>query len=658
MRLGIDLGTSNSSAAFFYNQTEEVINIEVSTAQEPYDSIVRSCALISNDPRGIESVSIGAAAEQAYKKKADAIFIPSFKPYLNETHLRQVTIKKSYVMTGYNHHAQEPIWTMMQEKEFIGAKFSKNELMKGSDKFFAEILRKSKDALENMGIASKECNGYLIGVPLNAKMHYKFRLLEAIKDSSPFSDSYKSVLKKTTFIPEPVAVSFCFHEELDSRDKKVLIFDFGGGTLDLALLEYETIQHYVLPTKLLGLSCLDKAGNYINSVLKDYIIKQHPGYEKKYSKLDPLMKFFEEQRIEQIKINLSTKNSVHEKLPSGLELTISRKDFSLALNELFKEIEECIHKCFRDAKIKSYDEIDKIIMSGGSSLIPALQDRIKELFGEAKVIHPNPANKESIEIALTGVSRGLAKYDYFIEMSKLQINKYALWDQKTGEFITLLERNQSEGTKEYDPSLEGFSGASLCLFYNLIKEEPLIALVNIPYQENAKWKIKIKQNNVSGVFPSFEIYTANGLNVLNFKLSDVSEKEAMNMITNCEWKLRKGAIASWIIPCIPIETGNAIKVNNQNIRYEVASEYAASTTCLYHSNCLNGERPEMCVGKNCDDGVITYTKTGIREISSGKNLRVTNNWDLSKFVLGLIKGNATIQATFNSYDIQISSVEE
>ena len=79
MKLGIDLGTSNSSIAFLDRITEELINIKISTGDEPYDSVLRSCALLG------DKVLIGSIAESEYTKSpSQSKFIDSFKPYLNE----------------------------------------------------------------------------------------------------------------------------------------------------------------------------------------------------------------------------------------------------------------------------------------------------------------------------------------------------------------------------------------------------------------------------------------------------------------------------------------------------------------------------------------------------------------------------------------------
>ena len=261
MKLCIDLGTSNSSVAILDKFTEALVNIKVSTGDEPYDSILRSCALLS------DTVKIGSSAESEYTSHpTDSIFIDSFKPYLNENQLRSYMYgEEKSIIVGYDHHWQQPIWNTWKSQITFGSQISKKEIMLGINSFLSNLLKKSQNTLSDIG---ENCDGYLIGIPLNAKAHYRFRLLDSLKESSPYPETFQSVLQNTTFIPEPVAVSFCFHEQISKVDKKVLVFDYGGGTLDLALLEYEQIGDNILPVRLSGLSALDKAGRHIDNILK------------------------------------------------------------------------------------------------------------------------------------------------------------------------------------------------------------------------------------------------------------------------------------------------------------------------------------------------------------------------------------------------------
>ena len=124
MKLGLDLGTSNSSIAFLDKTTRELINVKISTGDEPYDSILRSCALLKSD-----EVKIGSIAEREYNATPGySKFIHSFKPYLNETHLRKKIIAPTKpVIIGYNYHLQEPIWIQREEAKIIGSEFTKDE---------------------------------------------------------------------------------------------------------------------------------------------------------------------------------------------------------------------------------------------------------------------------------------------------------------------------------------------------------------------------------------------------------------------------------------------------------------------------------------------------------------------------------------------------
>lgn len=649
MRLGIDLGTSNSSVAFFDRIAGDLSNVKISTGDEPYDSILKSCALLNG-----AQVKIGSVAEREYRANPNSVFIPTFKPYLNETHLRKaINVKKGSIEIGYNYHRQEPLWRDVWETEYIGARFSKKELMMSIQFFLSDILSKSQIEITKQG---EICNGYLVGIPLNAKLHYRFRLLEALKNASPLREDYSSILRRTLFIPEPVAVSFCFRERIDEEDDVVLIFDYGGGTLDLAMLKYDKVQDYILPTRLLGLSCLDKAGNHINEILKEYLFEKYPGYKDKFDQLDSVHKYFEEQQIENLKIKLSRQETVGEKLFSGLDVKISTSEFKGILAGLIADIDKCIEQCCSDASLVDYGKVKKVIMSGGSSLIPVIQEHMKEIFGAKRVISQNPKNIQDVEIALTGVSRGLASYDYFIEMSGLQSNMYQVWNHNNGNFETVLERNEKTGAIEYEPYLRGYEASTICIFYNMIKEEPLIALVNLPVQIKEKWKVRISHENIFNTLPKIEIYNGFNKTIFSCNLSEMDEIRAKKMITSCDWRVALGNKQSWIIPSVPIELGNIVRVGGR--RYEVADEVQRQMQCFNHETCKNKGKRSACKDGACDEGIIAIVNTGIREIKTGIYMKSTNNWDLSKYVFELIDAEhrtSIRKNSFCSYDIQIDN---
>lgn len=650
MKLGIDLGTSNSSVAIFDRLNGSVTNIKVSTGNEPYDSILRSCALFKG-----KDIILGARAEREYGANRNNDFITSFKPYLNETHLRKKTIvKKESVIVGYDDHWQQPIWREIEDIEYVGARFSKDELMQSLCAFLGDMFGKCQRDVRQRG---ESCDGYLVGIPLNAKMYYRLRLLEALKNASPFMETYQSILKNTTFIPEPVAVSFCFMDRIKPEDKRVLIFDFGGGTLDVALLFYENVNGHMLPTELLGLSCLDKAGNYIDQTLKEYLFEKYSGYRKIFEKMDPMSQYFEGAQIEKIKIELSKTDSMKDKLTSGQKVEISRLEFKNVLSALLNEIDACVKRCLEQANL-DYTDIDRVIMAGGSSLIPAVQERLAELFGRKKLIAQNPIKNKDTEVALTGVSRGLACYEYFIEMSGLQPYKYHLWNQKNHSFTTVLDRNARAGAAAYDPRLDGYGAGSLCLYYNMIAEEPLLAITGISIDRDIPWTVEITQDNVFGTLPVIKMRNAEGKSVLKLDLTKLKEATAKKMIQNCDWRLRASMVSAWEVPSVPIEIGNRIRVRGSNKVYEVTGEEKGSAKCLYQKSCEKEGKPHQCKDKTCVKGTIQYEKTGIRDIEKGRYVKITESWDLSKYSMKLIDTNhrtSVLKDSFKSHEIEIAS---
>ena len=87
----------------------------------------------------------------------------------------------------------------------------------------------------------------------------------------------------------------------------------------------------------------------------------------------------------------------------------------------------------------------------------------------------------------------------------------------------------------------------------------------------------------------------------------------------------------------------------------IKKESEQEVECQCYQQCLSQGRPEICENQICNNGSIILRKTGIRDIGTGRFLKTTNNWDLSKFAFELIDEttNAEIRQTFKSYQVEI-----
>ncbi|MBQ4494936.1 MAG: molecular chaperone DnaK, partial [Selenomonadaceae bacterium] len=258
----------------------------------------------------------------------------------------------------------------------------------------AMVLQKLKaDAEAYLGETVKQA---VITVPA----YFNDAQRQATKDAGTIAG-----LEVLRIINEPTAAALAYGLDKDN-DETVLVFDLGGGTFDVSILELSEHLFDVLATN--GDTHL--GGDDFDRKVFDWMVAEF----KRDNGIDLSKDKMSAQRLieaaEKAKIELSSMTSTNINLPfitadaSGpkhLDLTLTRAKFDELTRELVERTMEPTRKAMRDANLTG-DKIDKIILVGGSTRIPAVQSAIREILGKEPSKGINPDECVSIGAAIQG----------------------------------------------------------------------------------------------------------------------------------------------------------------------------------------------------------------------------------------------------------------
>ena len=229
-----------------------------------------------------------------------------------------------------------------------------------------------------------------------------------------FSDSQRQATKDAgriaglevlRIINEPTAAALAYGMDKENN-QKILVYDLGGGTFDVSILEIGDGVFEVLATN--GNNRL--GGDDFDQRLMDYIVAEF----KKDSGIDLSQDRMALQRLkeaaEKAKIELSSMAQTNVNLPfitadaSGpkhLDITISRAKFNELISDLIDKTRDCMNIAMKDAGL-SNDQIDKVILVGGSTRVPAVQELVKKLTGKNPNLSVNPDEVVAMGAAVQG----------------------------------------------------------------------------------------------------------------------------------------------------------------------------------------------------------------------------------------------------------------
>ena len=230
-----------------------------------------------------------------------------------------------------------------------------------------------------------------------------------------FSDSQRQATKEAgqiaglevkRIVNEPTAAALAYGVDKANKDMKIAVFDLGGGTFDISILEFGGGVFEVLSTN--GDTHL--GGDDFDQVIIDWLVQEFKNDEGADLTADPMAMQRLKEAAEKAKIELSSSASTEINLPyimpvggvpKHLVKTLTRAKFEQLAHGL---IQACLVPCqnaLRDAGLEK-NEIDEIILVGGSSRIPAVQELVQNFFGKAPSKGVNPDEVVAVGAAIQG----------------------------------------------------------------------------------------------------------------------------------------------------------------------------------------------------------------------------------------------------------------
>lgn len=308
----------------------------------------------------------------------------------------------------------------------------------GPEEISAMILQKLKsDAESYLGEPVKEA---VITVPA----YFTDAQRQATKDAGRIAG-----LDVKRIINEPTAAALAYGMDKEHGQHKIMVYDLGGGTFDVSILELGDGVFEVLATR--GNNKL--GGDDFDNKLIDYIaeeFKKEHGVDLKADKMS-LQRL--KEAAEKAKKELSSTMTTNINLPfitataSGpihLNMDITRAKFNELTHDLVEKTIEPVKECIKDAGINVSD-LDKVLLVGGSTRIPAVQDEVKALTGKDPQKDINPDECVALGAAIQGgVLTGEVKDLLLLDVTPLSLGLETLG----GVTTRLIERNTTIPTKK------------------------------------------------------------------------------------------------------------------------------------------------------------------------------------------------------------------
>lgn len=311
---------------------------------------------------------------------------------------------------------------------------------KRPEEISAMVLQKLKaDAESYLGEEVKEA---VITVPA----YFNDSQRQATKDAGKIAG-----LEVKRIINEPTAAALAYGIDKKGGDKNVAVFDFGGGTFDISILELGEGVFQVKATN----GDTQLGGDDIDHEIMMWIIaefKKEQGIDVSNDKmaLQRVKEAAEKAKIELSSLHETTISlpylTVDKDGPKNFEIKFSRSKFEDLISELVEKTVEPCRKCMEDSKIFESD-IHEVILVGGSTRIPAVQEKVKEIFGKDPHRGLNPDEVVAMGAAIQG---GILAGDSDVkDVLLVDVTPLTLGIETLGGVATpLIERNSAVPTSK------------------------------------------------------------------------------------------------------------------------------------------------------------------------------------------------------------------